>query len=77
MRTLFARVGGQCYGLDNSVMRSDIDLDGFLSEVLQLRDKLSDLGEVVSNERLTIIILDVLSEEKYATIKVPSTIDPD
>ena len=58
-------------------MRSDIDLDGFLSEVLQLRDKLSDLGEVVSNERLTIIILDVLSEEKYATIKVPSTIDPD
>ena len=42
--------------LDNSVMRSDIDLDMFLSEVFQLCDKLSDLREAVSDERLTTII---------------------
>ena len=37
--------------LDNSVMRSDVDLDVFLSDVLQLRDELNDLGNVVSNEQ--------------------------
>ena len=29
--------------------------DVFLSEIFQLRDELSDLGEVISDERLTII----------------------
>ena len=62
--------------LDNSVMRSNIDPDMFLSEVFQLRDELNDLSEVVSNERFTLIILDVLPEDMYSTIKVQSTRDP-
>ena len=33
--------------LDNNAMRSDIDSDVFVSEVFQLRDEFSDLGEVV------------------------------
>ena len=49
-----------------------IDSDVFLSEVFQLRDELSDLGEIVSNDRLTIIVLDVLPDEIYSTIKVPT-----
>ena len=45
--------------LDNSVMRSDVDPDVFLSEVFQLLDELNDhLGETVTDERLTTIILD-------------------
>ena len=44
-------------------MRSEVDPDVFLSEVLQLRDEFSDLGKVVSNKRLTTIILDALPEE--------------
>ena len=58
-------------------MRSDIDLDVFLSEVFQLRDALNELGEVVSNEGLTTIIIDALPEEMYFTVKVQSTSDPD
>ena len=58
-------------------MTPDIDADVFFSEVFQLRDKLSDLGEVVSSERLTTIILDALPEEKNPTIKVQSRRDPD
>ena len=57
--------------------RSDIDPDVFLSEVFQRRNKISDLGEVVSNDRWTTIILDVLPEEEYSTIKVQSKRDPD
>ena len=53
--------------LDNSVIGSYIDPDVFLSEVLQLRDELSDFGETVSNERLTNIILDALPGERYST----------
>ena len=63
--------------LDNNVMRSNIDSDVFLSGVFQLRDEFSDLGEVVSNERLTPIILDALLDEKYSAIKVQSIRDPD
>ena len=63
--------------LDNSVMRSDINPDVFLSEFFQLRDELSDLGEVVSNKSLVTIILDALPEESYSTIKVQSIRDPD
>ena len=62
--------------LDNSLMRSNIDHDVFLSEVFQLRDELSDLGEVVSNERLTTIILDALPEERYSKLKAQSIKDP-
>ena len=58
-------------------MRFDIDPDVFLTEVFQLRDELIDLGEVVSNERLKIIILDAVPEEMYSTIKVQSTRDSD
>ena len=50
------------------MMRSDIDPDVFLSEVFQLRDDLSDLSEVVSNERSTAIILDTLPKEMYSTL---------
>ena len=41
-------------------MRAAIDPDAFLSEVFKLRDELDDLGEVVSNEHLTAIILEAL-----------------
>ena len=58
-------------------MRSNIDPDVFLSEVFQLRDELGGLGKVVFNKRLTTIILDALPEERYSTIKVQSTRDPD
>ena len=52
--------------LDNSVVRSDIDPDVFLSELL---DELVDLREVVSNQRLTTIILEALPEEKHKQLK--------
>ena len=57
-------------------MRSNIDHDVFLSECFQLRDELRDLGEVVSNERLTTIILDALPEERYSKLKAQSIKDP-
>ena len=62
---------------DNSVMRCDIDPDVFLSEVFQLRGELNDLGETVTDERLTTIILDALPEEMYSTVKMQSVRDPD
>ena len=62
--------------LDKSVMRAHIDPDVFLFEFFQLHDELSDLGEVVSNERLTTIFLGTLLAEKYATIKIQATRDP-
>ena len=46
--------------LDNIVMRFDTNHEVFSSDVLQLRDELIDLDEVVSNDRLTTIILDAL-----------------
>ena len=58
-------------------MRSDIDPDVFLSEVAQLRDEFNDLGEVVSDERLTAIMLDALPEKMYSTVKVKSIRDSD
>ena len=63
--------------LDSSVIRSDTDLDVFLSEIFQLRDELSDSDEVISNERLAITILDALPREKYATVKIQAIRDPD
>ena len=53
-------------------MRFNIDHDVFLSEGFQLRDELSDSGEVVSNEYLTTIILDALPEGRYSKLKVQS-----
>ena len=50
-------------------MRSDVDPDVFLSKVFQLRDELDDLGETVTGERLTTIILDALPEDMYSTVK--------
>ena len=32
-------------------MRTDVDLDVFLSEIYQLRNKLNGLGKIVSTER--------------------------
>ena len=58
-------------------MRADTDPDMFPSEVFQLRDKLSDLGEVVSIERLTTIILDASPTEKYSKTKIQPVRDPD
>ena len=63
--------------LNSSVMRYDIDPDMFLSNVFQLRDKLNDLDEVVTDERLTTIILDALPEEMYSTVKMQSVKDPE
>ena len=57
--------------------RTESDCDVFLSEVCQPRNKLSDLHEVVSTERLTTILLDSLPAEKYSTIKIPAVRDPD
>ena len=42
------------------MMSSDIDSDVFISQVYQLRDEFSDLGEIVFNERLSTAILDAL-----------------
>ena len=56
-------------------MRFNIDHDVFISKDFQLRDELSDLGEVVSNEHLTTIILDALPEERYSKLKVQSITD--
>ena len=63
--------------LDNSVIRSDIDPDVFLSEVFQLRDELNDLGEIATDESLTNIILDALLEEMYSKVKMQSVRGPE
>ena len=63
--------------LNNSVMSSNIDPDMFLSKVFQLRDKLSDLGEIVFNGRSKTIIIDALPDELYSTIKVASIREPE
>ena len=57
-------------------MRFNIDHDVFLSEGFQLRNELSDLGEVVSNEHFTTIILDALPEGRYSKLEVQSIKDP-
>ena len=51
-------------------MSTDTDYDVFISKVFQLRDELSDLSEIFSNESLTTIILDALPGERYSTIEV-------
>ena len=43
--------------LANSVMKADTDPDVFMSETYQLRYDFSDLDELVTTERLTIIII--------------------
>ena len=57
-------------------MRDDTDPDVFLSE-FNYADELSEWSKVVSNERLTIIILDALHSEKYATVKIKMITNPD
>ena len=57
-------------------MKDDTDSGVFISEIHQLRDKLSNLDEVVSTERLTTIILDALSAE-YSTHRIHAIRDPD
>ena len=58
-------------------MRSDIDPGVFLSEIFQLRGERDDLGETVTEERLTTIILNALSEEMYSPVRMQSVRDPD
>ena len=58
-------------------MKSDIDPDVFFSEVFQQRDGVIDMGEAVTDKRLTTIILDALPEEMYSTIKIQSIRDPE
>ena len=58
-------------------MRADTDSDILISEFFQLRNEISDLGEVVSSKHLTIIILDALLAEKYSTVKIQAIKDPD
>ena len=53
-------------------MKPDIDPDVFLSEVFQVCDELDDLGETVTDERLTTIILDALPEDMHSTVKMQS-----
>ena len=50
------------------MVRSDPDLDVFLSKAFELRDDVSDLEKVVSYEHLTTINLDALPTKKQATI---------
>ena len=58
-------------------MKSDINPDVLLSEVFQLRDELIDLGEAVTDERLTTIILDALPKEIDSRIKMQSISNPE
>ena len=51
--------------LDNSVIKSDSDPDILLSEINQIRDEICVFDEIVSTERLTTIILDVLPAERF------------
>ena len=57
-------------------MKVDTDPDVLLSETKQLHNKFSDLDKVVSTERLTTIIFDVLLAENYSTIRLKSIKDP-
>ena len=58
-------------------MKADTDPNIFLSEINQLRNELSALDEVVPPERLTTIILDAFSAEKYSILKLKAIRDPD
>ena len=59
-------------------MRSNVDPDVFVSEVFQLHDELGDLGQTVTDERLTTtIISNVLPDEMYSTVKMQSVRDSD
>ena len=58
-------------------MRANTNPDVFISEGFQLRDELNDMGEVVSIEHLTTIILDALPTEKYWAMKIQYIKDPD
>ena len=51
-------------------MRAVADPNVFRSEVYQLRNKLSGLNEVVSTERLTIVLFNALPAEKYSARKI-------
>ena len=57
-------------------MKDDSNPDVFMSEIYQLRDKPSDFDEVATAKRITAIILDALSANKYFTIKIQATRNP-
>ena len=65
------------YRLDNSVMKACTDLDVFMSKMYQLRDKLSDLDEVIFTEHLTNIILNALPVNIYPIINIQAVRYPD
>ena len=54
------------------MIRADTVSDVFLSEVYQLHDEVSDLGEVVSTEHLTTIVLDTLPAKEIFNNKSSS-----
>ncbi|CAM9796794.1 unnamed protein product, partial [Sphacelaria rigidula] len=62
--------------LDGITMAPDQDPDVFFSTVFQLRDELRCVGEVVSEERLTDIIIEGISDE-YDLIKYNAERDLD
>ncbi|CAM9895274.1 unnamed protein product, partial [Sphacelaria rigidula] len=62
--------------LNNVSMSPGQDLDTFLSKVYQLRDELDNVGEAISEERLTDIVIEGLTSE-YDLIKCNAERDPD
>ncbi|CAM9542979.1 unnamed protein product, partial [Sphacelaria rigidula] len=62
--------------LDTMTMSPGQDPDVFLAQVFQLRDELVHIGEPISDERLTNIIVKDLTSE-YGQIKYNAERDPD
>ncbi|CAN0074651.1 unnamed protein product, partial [Sphacelaria rigidula] len=62
--------------LNNVTMSPGQDPDTFLIKVYQLRDELDNVGEVISEEGLTDIVIEGLASE-YDLIKYSAERDPD
>ncbi|CAM9443992.1 unnamed protein product, partial [Sphacelaria rigidula] len=62
--------------LNNVTMSPEQDPDSFLSKGYQLRDELDNVGKVISEERLTDIVIEDLTSE-YDLIKYNAERDPD
>ena len=56
-------------------MKAYNNSDALFVAVHQLSDELSDLGELVSTERVTTIVFNALPVKKYATMKYQATKD--
>ncbi|CAM9523918.1 unnamed protein product, partial [Sphacelaria rigidula] len=62
--------------LDNMKMSPGQDPDVFLTKIYELRDQLVYMGEPISDERLTDIVVEGLTDE-YDRIKYDAERDPD